>query len=160
MRRSLDELDYYSLLGVEPDASVDAIKVAFRNFARRFHPDRYAGDPERASEASRVYRRATEGYRVLMNLGQRRIYDEVLRRGQLRMPTDAARPSLHPSGSPRQADSYSPRARAFVARAEQALKSGDHKQARLNFQVALQHDPNSRVLRQKLADLDAEPKAR
>jgi curved DNA-binding protein CbpA len=159
MQRSLDELDYYTLLGVAPDAKADDIKLAFRNFARRFHPDRHLGDPARAEQATRIYRRATEAYRVLMNVAQRRVYDDELSRGQLRMPSDALRRnSMRPSGSPGP-DGYSPRARPFVARAEQALKSGDPKQARLNFQIALQHDPNSAALRQKLAELDALLKA-
>jgi curved DNA-binding protein CbpA len=153
MARQLDELDYYALLGLTRDASVDAIKVAFHDFARRFHPDRHASDPARMHKATVIYRRATEAYRVLTNLDQRRRYDEQLAGGKLRLEASAAG-SFRPSGVPT-SDSIAPRARPFAARAEQAFKSGDFKQARLNFQIALQHDAQSASLRQRLADVDA-----
>jgi curved DNA-binding protein CbpA len=158
MARSLDELDYYTLLGVPSEATVDAIKSAFRAFALRFHPDRFAGDAERVAEASRVYRRATEAYRVLSHPEQRRSYDELLRQGQLRMQPQSSRRSLRPSMAVGQTLSSVPppaRVRPFLARAEQALAAGDPKQARLNFQIALQHDPGNEALRQKLAHVEA-----
>ena len=33
--------DPYSVLGVKPDASDDEIKRAFRELARKYHPDNY-----------------------------------------------------------------------------------------------------------------------
>jgi curved DNA-binding protein CbpA len=155
MTPRLDELDHYALLGVAPDAQADAIKAGFRNFARHFHPDRFAGDPERVAAATRVYRRATEAYRVLSNADRRRFYDEELRRAASGSTSDPPRPSFRPSGRPSSPDSVGPRARPFVARAEQALRAGDPKQARLNFQIALQHEPDSEALRRKLAEVDA-----
>jgi curved DNA-binding protein CbpA len=160
MARALADLDYYALLGVAPDASVDDIKVGFRAFARRFHPDRYVGDAAKVSQATRIYQRGTEAYRVLTSLEHRRLYDEELRRGQLRLNPEVARRSYRPSGAPGQPEGYSPRARPFVARAEQALKSKNYQQAKLHLQIALQHDANNAALRQKLADVDVLLKAR
>jgi curved DNA-binding protein CbpA len=160
MARALEDYDYYALLGVTPDASADDIKAGFRDFARRFHPDRYAGDPARASKATRVYRRGTEAYRVLSNLEQRRLYDEQLRRGELRLRSDAPRRSLRPSVGPGRVESQSPRARPFLLRAELALKSKDYQQARLNLQIALQHDPENEGLLRRLAELDSLAKLR
>lgn len=163
MARSLDELDYYTLLGVSSEASIDAIKAAFRTFARRFHPDRFAGDAQRVAEATRVYLRATEAYRVLSHPEQRRTYDELRRQGHVRMDPQAARRSLRPSMPPGHGVSSVPppaRVRPFVARAEQALGTGDLKQARLNFQIALQHDPGNELIRQKLAEVEAQLKSR
>lgn len=160
MAASLDDFDYYAILGVKPDASVDEIKAGFREFARRFHPDRYAGDPERASEAACIYRRGTEAYRALTNLEQRRTYDEELRRGERRLRRAARRPSARPSGSAGRTQGCAPRARPFVVRADLALRAKDFQQARLNLQVALQHDPDNEMLSQRLAELDSQAKSR
>jgi curved DNA-binding protein CbpA len=157
MARHLDELDYYALLGVPADASVDAVKAGFRELARRFHPDRFAGDAARTTEATRIYMRATEAYRVLTQPDQRRIYDASLPQGQLRMPPQgsAAARSQRPSQSSSRPEPVQSRARPFVARAEQALAAGDLKQARLHFQIALQHDPGSALLRNKLTEVES-----
>jgi curved DNA-binding protein CbpA len=160
MARSLDEYDYYALLGVPQQASVDDIKAGFREFARRFHPDRFVSDPARADKATRVYARGTEAYRVLTHLERRRAYDEQLRSGQLRFRPETARRSLRQSGSPGGPESCSPKARPFVIRAEQALQSDDFQTARLNLQIALQHDSENEGLRRRLADLEAQSKAR
>jgi hypothetical protein len=156
MAPDLSELDYYALLGVAPNASADEIKAGFHAFARRFHPDRYAGDAERAAHATRIYQRGTEAYRVLTNAEQRRLYDERLGKGQLRLsPEVARRSSFRPSGAPGAPEGYAPRARPFVVRAEQALRSKDYQQAKLNLQIALQHDAGNAGLRRKLEDVDA-----
>lgn len=45
----------YQVLGVRPDASADAVKSAYRQKAREFHPDRH-GDHEKFLEVSEAYR--------------------------------------------------------------------------------------------------------
>ena len=153
MALGLDELDYYALLGVPKEASLADIKAGFRAFALRHHPDCFAGDARAAAEATHIYRRGTEAYRVLCHPQLRRSYDEQLELGKKRMEPQAAA-SIRPgrSGVP---DAVHARARPFLARADQALAAGDLKQARLNYQIALQHDPGSGLLRQRLAELES-----
>lgn len=148
MSLRLDELDYYALLGVAADASVPDIKAAFRAFALQHHPDRHAGD----EEAARIYRRGTEAYRVLTHPQQRRCYDEQYKQGKLRMDPQSGGSARPRSGGP---DAVHARARPFLARADQALAAGDLKQAKLNYQIALQHDPSSELLRQRLAEVES-----
>jgi DnaJ-class molecular chaperone len=155
MSQRLDELDYYALLGVAPEAGVAEIRSGFHAFARRYHPDRFAGDAARAAEATRIYRRGTEAYRVLSHPEQRRCYDEQRKQGKLRMDPQVAS-SVRPSGrSGAPTDAVHTRARPFLARADQALAAGDLKQAKLNYQIALQHDPGSELLRQRLAEVES-----
>lgn len=148
-------MDYYSLLGVPPDASVDAIKAGFHAFARRFHPDLFAGYPGHVAEATAVYRRATEAYRVLTNLEQRRQYDVQRAQGRTRFDPDLGRRSVRPSGMAGSVETYSARARPFVAQAEQALRAKNYKQAKLNLQIALQHDAGNETLVRKLSEVSS-----
>ena len=63
--------DYYEILGIERDASGDAIKKAYRALAFKYHPDRNPGDPD----AEGMFKEATEAYEVLSHEEKRRIYD-------------------------------------------------------------------------------------
>jgi curved DNA-binding protein CbpA len=49
--------DYYAILGVPPDADERTIKQAYRQLARRFHPDTRseAGSTERFLEVQAAY---------------------------------------------------------------------------------------------------------
>lgn len=60
--------DYYEILGIPPDASDEEIKKAFRELAKKYHPDRPGGDPEKFKEI-------LEAYRVLSNPKARKEYD-------------------------------------------------------------------------------------
>jgi hypothetical protein len=68
-----EELDYYAILEVAPDADEAAIRFAFRRLARRYHPDiAGTGSLERMQQLNIAYQ-------TLSDPTQRRIYD--LRRG-------------------------------------------------------------------------------
>jgi len=60
--------DYYEILGVSRNASVDDIKKAYRRLAHQYHPDKNAGDDKRFKEIN-------EAYQVLSNQDKRRQYD-------------------------------------------------------------------------------------
>lgn len=152
----LERLDYYELLRVSPTASPEEIRRAFHEFALRYHPDRHAGAvAEHAERAARIYRRGAEAYRVLMQPERRARYDRLLASGQLRYaePTRSEeRASQRPAGA---IDVRSPRARPFAQQALEAEKRGDLAKARLNFLMALQHEPDNEMLRSKLEDVTA-----
>ena len=150
MGARLDELSYYDLLGVDRKAGVDAVRQAFHAFARRYHPDNHTDDPTRHARATSIFRRGTEAYRVLLDRELRAVYDGELDNGEKRLRAGVER--RHPSRIPRP---LSPRARNFFAAAEQAQRRGDLPAAILQLRIALQHEPDSPVLRQKLEDLEA-----
>ena len=62
--------DYYDVLGVRQDAGADEIRRAYRQLARRYHPDISGGDQAAA------FRRATDAHEVWRDLESRRLYDE------------------------------------------------------------------------------------
>lgn len=64
--------DYYEVLGVDPTASPDEIKSAYRQLARQLHPDRNPDDPE--AEAN--FKELAVAYEVLSAPDRRRQYDQ------------------------------------------------------------------------------------
>jgi len=64
--------DYYQTLGVERDASEDAIRKAYRKLARKHHPDLNPGD--KASEDR--FKKVQEAYDVLSDAKKKQMYDQ------------------------------------------------------------------------------------
>jgi molecular chaperone DnaJ len=65
---------YYEVLGVAPNASAAAIRAAYRDQARRLHPDRVQSGSSDADLMSAV----NEANRVLSDPGRRAVYDRTL----------------------------------------------------------------------------------
>lgn len=58
--------DPYNILGVSPNASDDEIKTAYRELARKYHPDNYQGNPL-ADLASDKMKEINQAYDQIMN---------------------------------------------------------------------------------------------
>lgn len=63
--------DYYEILNVSKDASLDQIKKSYRQLALKYHPDRNPGD----KECEEKFKEAAEAYQVLSNEESRAKYD-------------------------------------------------------------------------------------
>ena len=64
--------DYYEVLGVGRDASLDEIKKAYRKLAMQFHPDQNPGN----KAAEEQFKEAAEAYAILSDADKRRQYDQ------------------------------------------------------------------------------------
>jgi molecular chaperone DnaJ len=64
--------DYYEVLGVSREASLDDLKKAYRKLAVRYHPDKNPGD----KHAEESFKEATEAYEVLKDPAKRQQYDQ------------------------------------------------------------------------------------
>lgn len=64
--------DYYSILGINRDASKDDIKKAYRKLALKYHPDQNPDD----KEAEDMFKKIGEAYDVLMDDTKRKNYDK------------------------------------------------------------------------------------
>jgi molecular chaperone DnaJ len=66
--------DYYEILGIQKNASIDDVKKAYRQLAMQFHPDRVA--PEKKKEAEERFKEISEAYAVLSDQNKRALYDQ------------------------------------------------------------------------------------
>jgi len=57
-----DLAHFYHILGLEPDASPEAVKVAYRDCVDAWHPDRFTHSPERQQRAQARLRQINEAY--------------------------------------------------------------------------------------------------
>lgn len=76
------EKNYYELLGVSFDAPLAAIKEAYREIARVYHPDSNFYDEilteEQSRQAVEAFQRITEAYHTLSDPERRAKYDDIL----------------------------------------------------------------------------------
>ena len=79
------EKDYYKTLGVQKTAKAAEIKKAYRDLARKYHPDANKGN----ADAEERFKEITEAYNVLSDEKQRKEYDEArsMFGGGFRVPT-------------------------------------------------------------------------
>ena len=64
--------DYYEVLGVSKDADEATLKKAYRQVAKKYHPDMNPGD----AEVEKKFKEASEAYAVLSDPEKRRQYDQ------------------------------------------------------------------------------------
>lgn len=69
---SMNDKDYYAILGVEKDASTEEIRKAFQSKARKLHPD-----VNKATDAEERFKEVSEAYAVLSDDAKRQRYDAM-----------------------------------------------------------------------------------
>jgi DnaJ-class molecular chaperone len=84
--------DYYKILGVTKNASHKEIRSAYRDLARRHHPDVNLASKEAAARFQEIH----EAYAVLMDPQKRGKYDALVSAGNER-PQQGHRPGAGPS---------------------------------------------------------------
>src|SRR4051794_29639676 len=72
-QREWFEKDYYAVLGVPEGAAAKEIKKAYKDLARKLHPDQNPGD----ASAEERFKEVSAAYDVLGDDEKRKAYDEV-----------------------------------------------------------------------------------
>lgn len=89
---TMNEKDYYAILGVEKDASAKEIQKAFQQKARKLHPD-----VNKAPDAEAQFKEVSEAYAVLSDEQKRARYD-AMRSGNPFAAAGSGAPSANPYG--------------------------------------------------------------
>ena len=149
----LDELDYYQILHLEPDATQRDIKQAYFATSRTFHPDANRHfDGDLRHHCIRISKRVTEAYCVLRDPRRRKAYD-VQRsetEGARRMQLAEARAS-HAKRDSEERLGRTAQGRQFYKRAATALERGDKVGAIQNLRMALTFEPDNVFFKEQLA---------
>ncbi len=69
----MDFKDYYKILGVKKNASVEEIKKSYRKLAVKYHPDKNPNN----KEAEEKFKEITEANEILRDTEKRKKYDEI-----------------------------------------------------------------------------------
>lgn len=89
--------EYYRTLGVQPGASQDDLKKAYRALAKKYHPDLHPGD----QEAETRFKEVNEAYEVLGDPAKRKEYDVKQQTAQRHQAPNKARSATRtPRGGP------------------------------------------------------------
>lgn len=83
--------NYYRILGLDNFASVEEVRKAYRQLAKKYHPDR---NPDK-KDYEEKFKRINAAYRLLIDPNQKSLYDQKLR--------DEARPKPYHTARPRYA---------------------------------------------------------
>lgn len=137
------ELDYYTILGIDPRADQAELKQAFHAFALAFHPDSHPdlGEPL-GSALRRVFHEGAEAYRVLGDPELRIRYDLGLTRGELRPRRSQIPKTPDPGAARKSLDELcrSAGAKLCAQRASKLIDQGDLLGAKRALEEALAHD--------------------
>ena len=69
--KNMVKRDYYEVLGLRRDATLEEVKTAFRRTAKECHPDVARGNPH----AEEIFKECAEAYEVLSDPHKRQLYD-------------------------------------------------------------------------------------
>ena len=72
MTNSAAQKDYYAVLGLTVDATMDEIKWSFRKLAHQYHPDKTGID----TQNTEVFQHILEAYQVLSDPAKRAAYHQ------------------------------------------------------------------------------------
>ena len=150
--------DPYQVLGVKPDASDDEVKKAYRDLARKYHPDNYQNNPladlaeEKMKEINEAYDAVTKlrsgsGY----SSGSR--YQGAYQQTQSGDPTYARVRNLINGNNLDQAEQLlrgidTRTAEWYFLAGSVAYRRGWLDEARQNYQIAVNMEPNNMEYRQ------------
>jgi len=134
----LDQLNYFQLLNLKPDASGTEIRSGFRKLAQHYHPDRLGGlnDPELRHGVSTIYRRITEAYSTLRDPATKAAYLEGLDAGELRLDSGKVR-SRSLARKRAEEPGKTPAGKRHYQAALAALDKGDRSAAKSEIRSAL-----------------------
>ena len=150
IHNDLEQYNYYELLNLTPEATADEVQAMFHRMALSMHPDRHAAsdDVEFQAMIYTIYKRVSEGYRVLKDPDQRKEYDALLTDGTMRL-VKKERKKVGGDLPENQVTNHL--ARKFFIIGLKAEREGDLAGAQLNYKFAQDMEEDNEVIAERMA---------
>lgn len=75
--------NYYEVLGISKEADSLEIKKAYREMAKKYHPDKYINENEKLKkEAEEKFKECSDAYEILSDSAKRQIYDKGINKSK------------------------------------------------------------------------------
>lgn len=159
---NLEKLDYYTLLDIKRDAKRDEIQKAYHLKTKQFHPDRFftQKDATLRDKARALYKRCVEAYMVLKTPGKRKEYDEMLFKASQGQQTVRLKDASEVVQKKERSDIQvkHPQAKKFYTLGMTALQTGNAGAAIMNFQLALNFEPNNELIQKRIQEAQQKAK--
>jgi len=126
LARSTSIQDHYRFLGLNPDASYQAVFDAWEKFNTRYHPDRSSEDHlgDLGPELTAIHQRAEEAFDTLSSPQRRPLYDRMSRTRKTSARGVASGPAVMP-GDTSSEEARTSLIRANLQRADELIRAGD-----------------------------------
>lgn len=150
----LDQLDYFELLGVATDASLDEVRAGYRALQAVYHPDRVfrSSDRDLVNAVDVISKRLTEAYVVLRDPRKRAQYLADIsgpdREARLRFGADSEQRAA--AEKRQQILPSNPKARTLYLNAKKAAEKGDWATAARDLKLAVMFEPNNESIKELL----------
>ena len=155
--QNLDRLDYFQVLGVPHDASVETLKSRYHLLQRTYHPDSFFTSPDDALKhaVTRIAKRVAEAYVILRNPAKRKKYTADItgpeRSKKLRYSDESEQEQRRAA---QEKTGRTPQGRQLWRSAQDALKRGDTARAVRDLKTALLFEQGNPLFEDALADLE------
>lgn len=157
LEKKLETASLFEILGVPRGADAAAVKAAFFELSRRFHPDRFFGKNlgSYKSRLERIFKRLSDAHQTLTNEDKRAAYlasNPSLARPKPAAPSPKAEEPPPPPPDPRRGEERRERLKKhpylarharvseLVQRAKASIAKGDYASAHTDLATALQAD--------------------
>lgn len=156
--RSLDQLDYFQVLGATPDAPVAELKAKYHQLQRNYHPDAFFSSPDEELRRAvmAIAKRVAEAYVVLRDPDKRAKYTRDIagpdRASKLRYTENTQREQRIEK---EQEIGLTAQGRKLWKKAIDSEKKGDLVGAIRDLKTALLFEQGNERFQAKIAELEA-----
>lgn len=159
---SLDQLDYFQVLGATPDSPLEELKAKYHALQRNYHPDTFYGSPDQELRAAvmKISKRVAEAYVILRDAEKRAKYTRDMqgpdRAKKLRYTEESEREQKREK---EEELGKTPQGRQLVQKAMNAIKAGDLAAAARDLKTAMIFEKGNESVKKRLTEVEEQLKA-